>query len=185
MRLRGHKLILLVALGGACRDSVTRRDQTGHLEARWTGADSGRMAAPATAEWCAVRRLLEIRGVQGDTGVALALYPADSLAAGSYRVVDPMKADSVRPAAGVAFRWFSQTTIQGLQGDSGTVVLERSGTGELSGSLEAKARSVVNGVQVSVSGKFGNLAVRPQSHGCSNRPSPSEQDSEPPDTGVN
>lgn len=185
MRLRGRELLLMLALGGACRDSVTRKDQTGHLEVKWAGSDSGQMAAPATAEWCALRRLLEIRAVQGDTGVALALYPADTLAAGRYRVVNPMKADSVRPAAGVAFRWFSQTTIQGLQGDTGTVVLERSGTGELSGSLEAKARSVVNGALVGVTGKFRNLAVHPQTHGCSTEPSPPEEDAESPDTGVN
>jgi hypothetical protein len=177
-------LIVILALGMACRELAIQENQPSHLEARWTGPDSGKISATATAEWCHLRRMLEIRAVQGDTGLALALYPAETLAAGKYRVVDPAKADSVPPAAGVALRWFSQTSIQGLQGDSGIVVLERSRSGELSGSLNAKGHSVVDGRRVSVTGKFRSLTVRPQSRGCSSDTT-AVQDTEPPDTGVN
>lgn len=188
MRSRGLRvvlvLVLVLALGWACRDTPVQKNRTGRLEAAWAGADSGKISGAATAEWCGVRRLLEIRAVQGDTGLALALYPAETLAAGVYRVVDPAKADSVPPAAGVALRWLAQTTIQGLQGDSGTVVLERSGAGELSGVLTAKARSVVNGERVTVTGSFRNLVVRPHVRGCSmeSPPPPADEDPEPSDT---
>ena len=40
-------------------------DPAGRIEAQWTGADTGRMTAAATAEWCEERRALEIAGVQG------------------------------------------------------------------------------------------------------------------------
>lgn len=137
----------------------------GRLEARWTGADTGKMAAPSSAEWCADRRVLEIRSVQGDTGLAVVLYPLDTIEADTYRVVHPEARDSGAPSAGVALRLFASNAVQGYQGDSGNVVLQ-SKSGALSGTLEARARSVVNGQQLRVSGKFQDIVVAPQSRGC-------------------
>ena len=140
--------------------------ESGRLEARWTGADTGAMAAPATAEWCDERRALEIRGVQGDTGLALVLYPVDSIEADTYRVVRPDGADTLAPAAGIALRLFQPNSIQGYQGDSGTVVLERAESGELSATLSARARSAVNGQLITLSGSVRGLTVMPQTRGC-------------------
>jgi hypothetical protein len=124
------------------------------------------MAAPITAEWCGERRALEIRGVAGDTGVGVVLYPIDTIDADSYRIVVPGSADTLPPAASVALRVFSTNTIQGYQGDSGTVALERGDKGELSGVIEARARSVVNGQLLTVTGKLRDLAIVPQTRGC-------------------
>jgi hypothetical protein len=150
----------------ACDRSESQRSQAGRLEASWTGADSGKVSAPAAAEWCAGRRLLEIRAIQGDTGLAVALYAVDTIASDSYQVVEPTRADSVPPSASVALRLFSQSAIKGFQGDSGIVILERSGSGRLSGSLTARGRWVLNGEQIRLSGRFERIAVRPQKRGC-------------------
>ena len=115
----------------ACQRPANRSSSEPHLELSWSGKERGKLSGAATAEWCEARRFLEIRTVQGDTGAALALYPERALAAGRYPVVDPPKAESLPPAAGIAVRWLGQTVVQGFQGDSGSVILERSSTGLL------------------------------------------------------
>ena len=176
MRRSGLGLVLGLSLISACGKWESQRLPAGRLEARWTGADSGKISAPAAAEWCADRLLLEIRAIQGDTGLALALYAVDTIASDSYRVVEPSRADSTPPSASVALRLFSQTTITGFQGDSGTVILKRSGSGQLSGSLGARARSVLSGDQIRLSGKFERVAVMPQERGCTPEPPDTTED---------
>jgi hypothetical protein len=143
-----------------------QKSTTGSIEAQWTGADTGKMAAPVTAEWCDIRRALEIRGVAGDTGLALVLYPVDTVDADSYRIVLPEGADTAPPSAAIALRVFSTNTIQGYQGDSGTIALERGKDGELSGIIEARARSVVNGQLLTVTGQVRDLTIVSQKRGC-------------------
>lgn len=157
---------LAFCYAAACSAPPGRQNGNGWIEASWTGADTGEMAAPMTAEWCDVRGALEIRGVAGDTGLGLVLYPVDTIDADSYPIVPPERADSLPPAAALALRVFSPNTIQGYQGDSGTVALERSEDGELSGVFEARARSVVNGQLLTVTGKVRDLTIVPQKRGC-------------------
>jgi hypothetical protein len=159
----GFWFLLLLAVG--CRPLPHRPPETGHLEAEWSGADQGKISAPATAEWCGAKRLLEIRAIQGDTGIALAVYLKDTLTGGRYRVVDPPKAESLPPAAAVALRWFTQNAVKGFQGNTGTVILERSQSGELGGNLVAGTRSVTDTERVAVKGTFEGLVVR-RSPGC-------------------
>jgi hypothetical protein len=73
---------------------------------------------------------------------------------------------------------FAQTAVKGFQGDSGTVILERSGSGRLSGSLSARARSVLNGEQIRLNGKFERVAVMPQKRGCIPEPPDTTADAE-------
>jgi len=157
---------LALCYAAACSAPPKRQSGTGWIEARWTGADTGKMAAPMTAEWCDRRRALEIRGVAGDTGLGLLLYPVDTIDADTYRIVQPERAETLQPAAAIALRVFSTNTIQGYQGDSGTVALERGKDGELSGVIEARARSVINGQVLSVTGQVRNLTIVPQKRGC-------------------
>jgi hypothetical protein len=165
--VRQLALMPLVALSVAMACNGTSRSAIGgRLEASWIGADTGRMAASSSAEWCADPRVLEIRAVQGDTGLAVALYPLDTIEADTYRVVHPEAADTGAPSAGVALRLFVSNAVEGYQGDSGNVVLQQSKSGALFGTLEARARSVVNGQQVRVSGKFQDVVIAPQSRGC-------------------
>lgn len=185
MRRSGLGLVVVLSLMAACAKWESPQTQAGRLEAGWTGADSGRtgadsskISAPAAAEWCADRRLLEIRAIQGETGLAIALYPLDTIVSDSYPVVEPTRADSARPSASVALRLFSQTAIEGYQGDSGTVLLERSSSGQLSGSLTARARSVPNGERIRLRGKFERVAVLPQERGCIPEPADTSEDAE-------
>jgi hypothetical protein len=159
-------LVFLLLLVGACPTPLRRPAEIGHLEVEWGGPDRGKISAPATAEWCAARRMLEIRAIQGDTGIAVALYFKDTITGGRYRVVAPHTAESLPPAAAVALRWFTQNAVKGFQGDAGTVILDRSQSGELGGNLAAGTRSVVDTQRVAVKGTFEGLAIRP-ANGCS------------------
>jgi hypothetical protein len=175
--------MILVFLLAGCRLMPQRTAEAGHLEAKWSGTDGGKISAPASAEWCAARRLLEIRAVQGDTGIALALYPKDTLVAGRYRVMAPIKAESLPPAAGIGLRWFTQNAVKGFQGDTGTVFLDRSPSGELGGSVSAGARSVVDTQRVTVKATFEGLTVRP-SPWCTRSGTGPKRDAQAKDTVV-
>lgn len=159
-------LLLALALP-ACR---AVGGSEGHLEVSWVGTDTGRISGSALAEWCEERRRLEIRAIAGDTGLALAVFPGVVLSPDSYRVVIPVGKDTAAPSARVALRWFGKTAIKGFRGDSGAVVLESTDSGQLSGHLAARASSVSNSDRVTLSGEFENLAIVPQSRGCTTDP---------------
>ncbi len=168
MKRWGTDLGLVVVLAAGCGGSAKEPGrQSGHLEAHWIGPDTGQLSASATAEWCSVGRRLEIRAISGDTGFAMVLYPLDSIDADTYRVVPPAGADSLAPSAAVALRLFSLNAIKGYQGDSGNVVLKRSSSGELSGTVAARSRSVLNTQVLEIAGDFEDLVVAPQTRGCS------------------
>jgi hypothetical protein len=176
--------MLAALLLGCGRSKAGSPSTEGQLEVSWTGKDRGGVSGAAFARWCAVGRVLEIERIEGDTGVAIALYPGSSLVPGTYRVIDPARAESLPPAAGVAVRWLGRTTVQGFQGESGSVVLERSSTGLLSGRLGARARSVVDTQHIRLRGSFRNLAVRSDSVGCPNQTDQPAQDPDPQDISV-
>jgi hypothetical protein len=170
---RGLAVLLMLA---ACNGPAGHKPGTGRLEAHWTGSDTGKISVTARAEWCGRDRFLEIRGVRGDTGLALALFPQDTIVPGRYQVRTLPVADSTRPAAGVGLRLFAQTAIKGFQGDSGSVQLRHSSPGVFSGEIEARARSVSGIQRVHLTGTFQDLTILPQVRGCSppapSRPSP-------------
>jgi hypothetical protein len=174
---------MMALLSGACRDTPERSHSVGHLEVVWNGRTRGNISTSATAGWCAPRRVLEIRAIKGDTGIALALYPGKSIAPGAYRVVDGARAESVPPAARIAVRLLAANTVQGFRGDSGRVDLERSSSGQLSGSVRARARSVVDTQRISLSGTFRGLTVLPDSLGCT-PPDTADDDADAGDTGI-
>jgi hypothetical protein len=140
------------------------------ITVRWTGTESGKVDAPASAEWCDTLGLLEIKGVEGDTGIGVAIYPKGVPGPGRYPVLPPEVADTSRPAAAVALRWFAQTSIRGFKADSGAVVLERSPGGTYSGRLEAFAHSVTDYARLTVQGTYRGLMPRPARAGCVPRP---------------
>ncbi|HEY7637878.1 MAG TPA: 4-hydroxy-3-methylbut-2-enyl diphosphate reductase [Gemmatimonadales bacterium] len=146
------------------------------LEVQWTGTDTGKVMGRPTVEWCDSLRLLQIQVVRGDTGVALALYPGDSMMGGTYRVVLPSRADSAPPASAVALRWFAATAIRGFQGDSGSVVVERDGAGILSGKFDVAAKSATDTRRIRVHGSFQGLLPRPAAAGCVSKPAPPDSD---------
>jgi hypothetical protein len=146
------------------------------LEAQWTGSDTGRVVGRPAVEWCDSLRLLQIQVVRGDTGIALALFPGDSMLGGTYRVLMPSRADSTPPASAVALRWFASTAIRGFQGDSGSVVVDRGRSGVLSGKFDASAKSATDNRRIRLRGSFHGLLPRPATTGCSPKPTPPDTD---------
>jgi hypothetical protein len=177
-----HLCLALVLL--ACRQARPRTSGEPHLEVSWGGKDSGTVSGGATARWCELRRVFEFQAVRGDTGAAVAVYPGPSLAPGTYQVVDPAKAESLPRTAALALRWLGKNAVQGFQGESGRVVLQRSSSGLYSGRLAARARSVSDTQRISVSGSFHDLAVRRDTLGCSPPEDDTESDADTADTGV-
>jgi hypothetical protein len=161
----------------ACSPAESEARPAGSLEAQWVGGDTGKLVAPAVAEWCDSLRMLELRAVRGDTGIALVLYPADTLVPGEYRMLVPERADSVRPAAAVALRWFAETAIRGFRGDSGSLTLDSLAPGAGSGRFSASLRSATDGTRLTVTGSFRGLTVTPASPDCAGSP----EDAEDPD----
>jgi hypothetical protein len=167
----------------ACRKAQPHTAEP-QMEVSWGGKDSGRVSGPATARWCELRRVFEFQAVRGDTGAAVAVYPGPSLVPGTYPVVDPVTAESLPRAAAVALRWLGKNLVQGFQGESGRVVLQRSGSGLYSGRLTARARSVNDSQRIAVSGSFRDLPVRRDSLGCAPPEDDAESDADTGDTGV-
>ncbi len=155
-----------LVLATACSRDRSADSPGGTLEVQWVGGDTGKLVAPAVAEWCGNLRMLELRAVHGDTGIALALYPADSLAAGDYPTVTPERGDSTRPSAAVAMRWFAETSIRGFRGDSGSVTLTATVPGAGAGSFAVRLRSTTEGSRLNVTGSFRGLTVRPAPPDC-------------------
>jgi hypothetical protein len=139
------------------------REGPGRLEVGWTGTDSGRLNVAATAQWCPVDSTLEITGIEGDSGVAVAIFPVDTIRPGVYPAGAPGQG-MARPRAGVAFRRFGENLILGYYSMSGTVTVD-SGF-PLHGSLQATLKSVNTGDQVNLSGGFRGLAVEPGGPMC-------------------
>ena len=171
-------LVAWLVLG--CEPRGPQADDAGQMTVRWDGSPDGSVTAPASATWCELRRRLEVRSIRGDTGIALAVYPSGRRpATGSYPMVEPAKADSVRPAAGLAVRWLARNLVQGFRGDSGQLQLKRSSTGQLSGQVQARARSVVDTQRITLTATFQDLMPRPDSLDCT--PADTTEEELPPD----
>ncbi|MEO7986651.1 MAG: hypothetical protein ABI766_08955 [Gemmatimonadales bacterium] len=167
--MRGSALLslaLAVSFAVGCERVPEEKQGGPFLEARWIGADSGKIAAPLVAEWCDSLRMLEILAVRGDTGIALALYAKSTFGAGTYPVLPPARADSSPPAASVALRWFAETSIRGFQGDSGTVEVEEIPPGVFAGVIVAHGHSVTDGGKLTIRGTFSHLVPGPAGRGC-------------------
>ncbi|MGH7579543.1 MAG: hypothetical protein ACREM9_05180 [Gemmatimonadales bacterium] len=167
----------------ACSSSQPAESRGGSLQVEWIGSDTGQLSAPAIAEWCDSLGLLELRAIHGDTGIALVLYPSDSgpqagttPSPGDYPVVIPQRADSARPAAAIALRWFAETSIRGFRGDTGSVALEATGPGAVAGKFSAALRSATEGSRLTITGSFKGLTIAPAPPECAGRAVPQQEE---------
>jgi hypothetical protein len=165
-----HALVACLGVALACTKPADGTRTGPRLTVRWTGADTAAFGASATAERCDTLHLIEIRAIAGDTGVGLALYDSGTVRPGSYPIRPPAAADSAAPAAALAVRWFSQTAVQGFQGDSGQLSLRRAADGDLSGTFTAKAHAISGSGRLELTGSFDDLRVEPAARGCEPRP---------------
>jgi hypothetical protein len=156
----------------ACRKPAETPQDGPTLEVRWAGAtiDSANVTTPASAEWCDSLKMVQIQGLRGDTGIAIALYPVRGFGAGRFPVVVPARADSAPPTAAVAVRWFAETAVRGFQGDSGAVIVQQDRPGVYSGRFELVAHSVTDPAHITIRGSFRGLTVRPGGRNCVSRP---------------
>jgi hypothetical protein len=162
----GRLAVCGLVLATACAREEVAAPAGGTLEVQWVGSDTGKLVAPAVAEWCDSLRMLELRAVHGDTGIALVLYPADSAKAGDYRMVLPERGDSIRPSSAVALRWFAETSIRGFRSDSGSVTVTALGPGAGRGSFGGRLRSATEGGRLTVRGTFQRITVTPAPADC-------------------
>lgn len=169
-------LALIVA---ACAPTAADEAEAsgGKVSARWEGADSVRVAfdAPGTARWCAGGRWLELAGVLGDTGLMLAVFPAESLVRGSYPIARPVRHDSLqlRPGATLGVRWFVPGLVVGYRGWRGELELTEvgpagAGSRTVSGRLEAEAVPVTGEGSIVVEGEFSGVPVADADSACGN-----------------
>jgi hypothetical protein len=147
----------------------------GSMSVQWEDGDTVEIAieVPGTARWCAEARWLELSAVSGDTGVMVALFPAESLARGSYPVARPVRDGSVqqRPGATVGVRWFTPGLVAGYRGWEGDVQVTAfvSGTDDrtVSGRIQASAAAVAgDGSPLAVKGEFDRVPVTNADSGC-------------------
>jgi hypothetical protein len=160
-RLAGGLILM-----AACSRAEPAAPVGGRLEVQWVGSDTGKLVAPAVAEWCDSLRMLQVRAVHGDTGIALVLYPVDSATPGRYPLVPPQRRDSTRPSAALAIRWFAETSIRGFRSDSGAVSVAALGPGTGSGTFGGRLRSVTEGSLLRLTGSFQGLTVQPATAEC-------------------
>ena len=161
--LRGWTTVLLLA--GCATDQGANQ-----IEVRWESDSlSGRLAAPALATWCAGRGRLLVLATAGDSGFAVTVLPADSLAvapvAGSYPVGDPGAARLLRPAATLALRRQEESRGAGYQSRSGTLDLTSREGGGWRGAFDGRIVSITAGETLAVRGEF-RLAADPVAGAC-------------------
>lgn len=154
----------MVILAG-CGGTAPPTGAGGDFEISWTGVDTGTIAVPGRAEWCAGGRLLEIVGLSGDTGAAIVLYPVDSIEPDSMPVRAP-GVQAVRPEATMALRIFGEAAVLGFRGYDGMVLVEESGQGRISGRFEADMRGVREVGEARVEGSFSGIPVRSSNQPC-------------------
>jgi len=146
----------------------------GTMEARWSGADTGSLRATATARWCAEPRFGEVLGVRGDTGIAIVIRRADSLAPGRYPAVLPDSADTASASATVGLRFLARTSISGYQSDSGRVTLSRDAGHRLAVEFDVHARVVGAVGSIRLQGRAAGVPVAVGGEECTAPWRPSE-----------
>ncbi|MGN6393205.1 MAG: hypothetical protein ACTHM9_13305 [Gemmatimonadales bacterium] len=158
---------------GAGRRDTARvpHHDTGPPRARRDTAAMLAFTAGAAAEWCDSLRMLQVRSIKGDTGVAIVLYPGPRMQPGEYPVRPPEEADSVSPpAAALAARWLSATAVQGFQAESGVVTLTRAPDGSLDGRFHATGHGLPISLRLAIAGSFEGLREARAPRSCAGTP---------------
>lgn len=160
-------ILAAVAVAAACAGSD---EPAGVMEVEWSGPDTALIRASATALWCREGHWLEVTGLLGDTGVAVVVYPADTVRTGQYAVHDP--ADSLGSGAGVALRWFGEDAVHAFQSRSGSVTVSDDEGGTVRGRFEALVVAVIRPETLTVTGEFRRTSVTLGADECAGRVSP-------------
>jgi hypothetical protein len=150
----GRGLAASLVLAGCARERGGDR-----LEAEWQG-DSlrGRLEVPAIATWCTGRSRLLVAASAGDSGFAVTVLPADSLAAtpaaGTYPVGDPGAGTVPRPSAALALRRQEESRGAGYQSRSGSLELATGARGGWRAEFDGRIVSIDGRETLDVRGRF-------------------------------
>ena len=158
--------VSVIALASACRPSPDA-PKAGQLSVEWQGSHRGHFATAATARHCPETGLVELLAVQGDSGVGLALFPADSgkLATATFPIFAGSDLNEPRPGATAAIRWFAGGDLAVFTGQAGRVTLAAPGA-TLSGTLEVRTQAVSGTDTLRVTGRFDEVPVTRSGAGC-------------------
>lgn len=164
MRLPLSMLCVLLLLP-ACGESSLGR---GQLSTTWTfGEFQGQLTADVSATICPTTRLVELVTIRGDTGVAILLFPVDTVVTtGAYPVFPTQIGIEPRPGAMVALRWFESVRVEAFESLDGEVVVEGGGAEGLSGRFSARLVGVERLDTVMVQGAFSGIAPVPAGPDC-------------------
>ncbi|MEO8200035.1 MAG: hypothetical protein ABI679_05880 [Gemmatimonadota bacterium] len=135
----------------------------GILDVSWSGSDTGRLHVAARGYWCREDSVLVIRGERGDSGIAVALFPRDSVTRDSF-TIDGVGQSAARPHGRVGLRWLGENLVVGYYSLSGTAVVNSDSP--LEGRVQATLKSAVDGTQIKIAGTFSKLDILPSPSGC-------------------
>ena len=114
---------------------------------------------PAHAVWCRDLGWLELVGARSDTGVGLAVFPADTGYAGSYRLLPPQaRTGTTKGVGAVAVRWFSRDELLAYEGLDGAAELRQEPAG-LAGSIRARLRVPMGDDSLRLEAEFRGIPV--------------------------
>ena len=160
-------IVSLLALG-ACSGQSGGND--GQLSAEWNGARRGAFSDRATATHCAESGIVFIEAIRADSGVAMALYPADSavIAPGTFPAMSGSTPNPPKPVVFVGLRSFEATEVRGWEAHGGTVTLDTAG-GLLSGSFDLRMQLVDGTDTLKMTGTLTAVRVVHDTAGCVTR----------------
>ena len=151
------QLLPALLLLAACQGMGSRS-----LSSRWIiDEDTTAFQAPVRASWCGAKQRLDLLALRGDSGIGLALYPADSAKlAAVYTVTEPGGPIQIRPGAGVAIRWFGKTAVEGFWGRQGTVTVTQDKRGRVGVAIDAMlVSSVLGGPALALTGSASGIPI--------------------------
>jgi hypothetical protein len=128
------------------------------IDLAWTGADTGRATLAATALRCGAGPV-QLLGMSGDTGIAIALYSSGDPRAGAYRV-SRSAATAARPAASVGARWLDSAVVLAYRGTGGEITLAANGA-TLTGAFSVQAQRMEPNEEVTLTGSFRGVPIGP------------------------
>jgi hypothetical protein len=140
--------------------------EPGTLSVTWKGSHTGRFAAAASATWCPADTSLEVLATRGDTGVGIALVPADSLRAAQHPTASPATNATWRPLSLAAVRWYTEAQILAFESTSGVVQVTTVGAGTLSGTIDVRLRIPAGRDTLHLVGSFDRLPIHPAKGAC-------------------
>jgi hypothetical protein len=161
--------LLVLLTGMACGSAPGAAPGGGRVRVQVApGADTVRFEAAASAERCGGGRGVLLRGVDRGNGLLVWIRTADTLAAGSYRLV--AKGDTMTPQVAIAaVRYMKGDVVRGFSLDDGSITMTRSG-GRLGGQLRGGGVEFSGARRAALVATFADLQIERDTVPCKPHP---------------